>query len=94
MKRNHHLKELIDNIKKTDEMILLHKANSTSSLMVTQYEAMKVKQISELIDGLTMPPYQTIESFSLIRHVLDKFYPQMIDYKISQKELKELEDSI
>jgi hypothetical protein len=94
MKRTHHLKELIGNIKKTDEMISLHRENKTSSLMVTQYEALKVKQISELIDGLAMPPFQTLESISLIRHILDKFYPKIPKRKIRQKELRELEDAI
>ena len=72
MKRNHHLKELIDNIKKTEEMITLHKTNGTSSLMTAQYEAIKAKQISELFGGLSMPPYQTVESISVIKHLLNK----------------------
>jgi hypothetical protein len=94
MKRNHHLKELIDNIKKTEEMILLHQTNSTSPLMVSQYEALKARQVSELIDGLAMPPFQSVESISLIKHVLDAFYPQMPKHKIKQKELRELEAAI
>ena len=52
MKRNHHLKELIDNIKQTEAMIALHKTNNTSPLMADQYEALKAKQISELIGKL------------------------------------------
>jgi len=94
MKRNHHLKELIENIKKTDEMILLHKTNNTLSIMLNQYEALKAKQISELIDGLAIPPYQTIESISVIKHILNKFYPDMPAGLVKQKELKELEDTI
>ncbi len=34
MKANHHLKELLDSIKKTDEMISLHKNAGTSSLIL------------------------------------------------------------
>lgn len=94
MKRNHHLKELIDNIKKTEEMILLHRTNNTSPLMAFQYEALKAKQVSELIDGLAMPPFQSVESISLIKHVLDAFYPQVSKHKITRKELRELEDAI
>jgi hypothetical protein len=77
MKRNHHLKELIENIKKTDEMISLHKTNNTLPIMVDQYEALKAKQITELIDGLAIPPYQTIESISVIKDILNKFYPNI-----------------
>jgi hypothetical protein len=94
MKRNRHLKELIDNIKQTEEMIALHKLNNTSPLMATQYESLKVKQIPELIDGLAMPPFQTIESISLIKHILNKYYPNIPEGKTRQKELKELEDAI
>jgi hypothetical protein len=94
MKRNHHLKELIDNIKKTEEMIVLHKTNNTSSLMLTQYEAIKAKQVSELIDGLAVPPYQTVEGISVIKHILDKFYPDIPGDLVKQKELQELEDTI
>jgi hypothetical protein len=91
MKRNHHLKELIDTIRKTEEMISLHKKNNTSAIMAAQYEALKAKQVSELIDGLAIPPFQSVESISLIKHILDKFYPQLSKYKITQKELRELE---
>jgi len=48
MKPNRHLKELLDNIKKTDEMIILHKNAGTPYLILQQYEAIKAKQISEL----------------------------------------------
>jgi hypothetical protein len=94
MKRNHHLKELIANIKKTEEMISLHKTNGTSPLMATQYEALKAKQTSELIDGLAMPPYQTVESISVIKQILNKFYPNLPEGLVQQKELRELEDTI
>ena len=94
MKRNHHLKELIDSIKKTDEMIILHRNADTSLLIVQQYEAIKAKQISELIDGLAIPPYQTLESISVIKHVLNKFYPDIPSDTVELKELKELEDAI
>jgi hypothetical protein len=94
MKRNHHLIELIESIKKTEEMISLHKANGSPGLMLDQYEAIKVKQISELIDGLAMPPYQTFESISVIKQILDKFYPNIPEGLVKQKELRELEDTI
>jgi len=48
MKHDRHLKELLDSIKKTDEMIILHKNAGTSSLTLQQYEAIKAKQMSEL----------------------------------------------
>ena len=94
MKRNHHLKDLIENIKRTEEMILLHKSSGTSSLMSGQYEAIKAKQISELIDCLAMPPYQTLESISLIKQILDKYYPYMPEGIVKQKDLRELEEVI
>jgi len=62
--------------------------------MASQYEALKAKQVSELIDGLAVPPYQTVESISLIKQILNKFYPNIPDDLVKQKELRELEDTI
>ncbi|MFI5160254.1 MAG: hypothetical protein ACHQHN_03210 [Sphingobacteriales bacterium] len=94
MKRKHHLKELIDNIRKTEEMISMHKENHTSPMMASQYESLKAKQVSELIDGLAMPPFQSVESISLIKRILDTFYPKVSKHKITQEELRELEAAI
>jgi hypothetical protein len=94
MNREYYLKECIDSIKKTDEMISLHKANNGSALMINQYEAIKAKQISELIDSLAVPPYQTIEGISMIKKILDKFYPNLPADTVKLKELKELENAI
>jgi len=62
--------------------------------MLSQYEAIKAKQVSEWIDGLAVPPYQTVESISVIKHILDKFYPDIPGGLVKQKELQELEDTI
>ena len=94
MKRNHYLKEFIDDIKKTDEMIALHKSIGDSALIVNQYEAIKARQISELIDNLSIPPYQDIESISLIKTILNKFYPELPADLVKRKELREIEASI
>jgi len=50
MKRNNGLKELVENIKKKEEIITINKANGALSIVVNQYETIKAKQISELID--------------------------------------------
>jgi type I site-specific restriction endonuclease len=86
MRRIHHLKELIENIKKTEEMISLHKEDELG-LMSAQYETLKAKQVAEFIDELAKPPFQSVESFSLIKLMINKYYP--FD-KLEQKELKEL----
>ena len=91
---NGHLKDLIVNIKKTEEMITLHKEAGGSSLIVKQYEDIKAKQISELIHGLAISPYQTIESISVIKNMLNKFYPDIPSDVVKLEELKELKDAI
>ena len=90
MRRINHLKELIENIKKTEEIIALHKQSGDLKIMPTQYEALKAKQVAELIDELTMPPFQTVESFSIIKIVINKYYPSINSDTVQQKELKEL----
>lgn len=86
MRRTHHLKELIQNIKKTEEMIALHRADDLG-LMTAQYETLKAKQVAEFIDELARPPFQSVENFSLIKLMINKYYPS--DH-LEQKELKEL----
>lgn len=94
MKQNYHLIQLIDEIKKTEEIIAINKASGALSVVITQYEAIKAKQISELIDSLAIPPYQTIESISVIKQILDKYYPNMPEGIVKQKELRELAETI
>lgn len=67
--------DIIDDVKKIDSMILLHKNADESSFMVSQYEAKKTKLISKLIDDLVSPALQSPKSFSLIQLILSKFYP-------------------
>ena len=75
-------------------MIALNKANGELSIIIDQYEAIKARQISELIDSLAIPPYQNIESISVIKTILNKFYPELPSDLVKRKELRELEDSI
>lgn len=56
------LLDLIEEIKKLEELIKLHKSSDDSDFMVSQYEAKKIKLTSELIDELISPE-------------IDKFYP-------------------
>jgi hypothetical protein len=93
MKRMHHLMELINNIKKTEEMISLHK-NDEFQLIIDQYEAIKAKQMAEFIDELAKPPFQSIESFSVIKLMIDKFYPSLNSGSPELKELGKLASAI
>jgi hypothetical protein len=90
MRRIHHLKELIEAIKQTEGMISLHGKNDELNIITKQYEALKAKQVAELIDELAMPPYQSVESFSIIKLIIDKYYPFIDSGSVEQKELKEL----
>jgi hypothetical protein len=85
---------MIEDIRKTDEMIALHKNINDLSIIIEQYEAIKARQVSELIHDLSMPPFQNIESISVIKTILNKFYPELPGDLVKQKELKELEESI
>jgi hypothetical protein len=69
------LKSLIEEAKKIDDIISLHKTMEESDFMVSQYEAKKTRLISDLIDELVSPDIQSPQSFSLIQRILIKFYP-------------------
>jgi len=69
------LMDLLEEIKKVDAMILLHQDLDKSQFMVSQYEARKTKLIGSLIDELVSPTVQSPQSFSLIKLVIEKYYP-------------------
>ena len=72
------LMDLIEDIKKLDELISLHSAD-TSAFMADQYEAKKTKLVGLIIDELASPPVQSAESYLLIKRILNKYYPGMPD---------------
>ncbi|MHB8209309.1 hypothetical protein [Mucilaginibacter sp.] len=94
MRGINHLKELVENIKKTEEMISLHKDHDELDILITQYEDLKAKQVAELIDELTLSPFPGIESLSIIKLIIDKYYPLIKSSDVKQRELKELALSI
>lgn len=75
----YNLMDLVDEIKRIDAIILLHKNAEDNDFMAAQYEAKKVKLMAQLIDALAAPKVQSEQSFSLIQMLLSKFYPNKID---------------
>lgn len=69
------LMDLIEDIKKLDELISLHRQLDTSDFMISQYEAKKTKLLGILIDELVSPPVQSTQSYLLIKMLLNKYYP-------------------
>jgi hypothetical protein len=69
------LMDLIEDIKKLDELISLHRQLDTSDFMISQYEAKKTKLVGILIDELASPPVQSTQSYLLIKMLLNKYYP-------------------
>ncbi|MFI5137887.1 MAG: hypothetical protein ACHQIM_08660, partial [Sphingobacteriales bacterium] len=64
------LMDLIEDIKKLDGLISLHRQLDTSDFMVKQYEAKKNKLMGVLIDELATPPVQSTQSYLLIKMLL------------------------
>ena len=69
------LMDLIEDIKKLDELISLHRQLDTSDFMISQYEEKKTKLMGVLIDELASPPVQSTQSYLLIKMLLNKYYP-------------------
>jgi len=71
----HKLVDLIVDIKKVDEIIKLH-SHDSNDFMYSQYEVKKEKLIKLFIDELLSPSIRSEDSFSIIRLLLEKFYPE------------------
>ena len=71
-------------------MISLHKDHDELGIMTVQYEALKTKQVAELIDELATPPFQSIESLFLNKQIINKYYLLINSDNVEHKELREL----
>ena len=66
---------MIEIIKQLDALIAVHRKVGDSDFMISQYEAKKNKLMGSLIDELASPPVQSVQSFLLIKMLLNKYYP-------------------
>ncbi|WPU97594.1 hypothetical protein SNE26_16330 [Mucilaginibacter sp. cycad4] len=69
--------DLVEEIKKLDDLIQQSRKKKTSDFVINQYEAKKLKLIGSIITELASAPIQSIESYQLIQKVLNKYYPNI-----------------
>ncbi len=90
--------DLIEDIKKVDEMINMHKKDVDVDFMLSQYQAKKIKLTGYLINELNTPPFKSTTSILFIKRFLDKFYTDssnLSDYKeIELNDLQKLEAAL
>jgi hypothetical protein len=67
--------DLIEEIKKIDEIILMHKNQGNDDFMSSQYESKKSKLMQDLISDLAANSNETPEVFKTIEKIIFKFYP-------------------
>ncbi|MEO3406614.1 hypothetical protein AAFN85_22050 [Mucilaginibacter sp. CAU 1740] len=67
--------DLVDEIRKLDELIQQSRAKKTSDFVINQYEAKKLKLVGSIITELASAPIQSIESYLLAQKILNKYYP-------------------
>ncbi|MFC0515009.1 hypothetical protein ACFFGT_12400 [Mucilaginibacter angelicae] len=69
--------DLVEEIKKLDELIQQSRKKKTSDFVINQYEAKKLKLIGSTIAELASAPIQSVESYQLIQKILNKYYPNL-----------------
>lgn len=69
--------DLVEEIKKLDELIQQSRKKKTSDFVINQYEAKKLKLIGSTITELASAPIQSVESYHLIQKILNKYYPSI-----------------
>ncbi|AYL94107.1 hypothetical protein [Mucilaginibacter celer] len=69
--------DLVDEIRKLDELIQQSRAKKTSDFVINQYEAKKVKLVGTIITELASTPIQSVESYLLVQKILSKYYPNV-----------------
>ncbi|PWK79749.1 hypothetical protein LX99_00209 [Mucilaginibacter oryzae] len=69
--------DLVEEIRKLDELIQQSRAKKTSDFVINQYEAKKVKLVGSIITELASAPIQSVESFLLVQKILNKYYPNV-----------------
>ena len=73
------LMDLIEDIRKLDELIAISRTKKTSDFVLNQYEAKKIKMVGSIISELANPPIQSIESYLIIKKLLNKYYPNIAE---------------
>ena len=69
----------IEDIKKLDELIIQSRKKKTSAFVLNQYEAKKTKMIGSIINELATPPVQSVESYHIIKKLINKYYPDVAE---------------
>ncbi|HEY9197363.1 MAG TPA: hypothetical protein VIM77_13900 [Mucilaginibacter sp.] len=69
--------DLIEEIKKLDELITQSRKKKTSDFVLNQYEVKKLKLIGSVINELANPPIQSLESYLIIQKIINKYYPNI-----------------
>lgn len=69
------LMDLVEEIKKVEDLITTSRKTRTSALLIKQYETKKNQVMGSLINELTSPELQSTQSYLLIKLLLEKYYP-------------------
>nr|WP_293838493.1 hypothetical protein [uncultured Arsenicibacter sp.] len=73
------LYDLIQELKKTEEVIALHRSLSEDTFMIGQYSAVKDQLFARILSELTSPQLASAVSYQLIRQLIESFYQPLAD---------------
>ncbi len=80
--------DLIEQVKKVDEVIARHTSAGDTEFIISQYEYLRERFLGELLTEITAAGFQTSEAADLLQTTLAKFHRSMpVNGKHPSKEL-------
>ena len=78
------IQDILEELKKIEELILVHTSNHSSDFVISQYQDKKTNLVSILVEELSAPSIKSASSLFLIRKILDKYVNEPVSERLNK----------